>query len=98
MFSYGSGLAATMFSFKILGPTGHIAQAANLDERLEERKFLSPQVETPHEAQIGKRHLSTAATIPTKDRFIIYEAPRPPPTRKPALNLPLLVGIYRRAE
>lgn len=43
MFSYGSGLAATMFSFKIMGNTGHIAAAANLEERLEERKFMSPQ-------------------------------------------------------
>jgi 3-hydroxy-3-methylglutaryl CoA synthase len=27
MFSYGSGLASTLFSFKVAGPTGHIAQA-----------------------------------------------------------------------
>ncbi|KAJ1493811.1 hydroxymethylglutaryl-coenzyme A synthase C terminal-domain-containing protein, partial [Baffinella frigidus] len=43
MFSYGSGLASTLFSMKVMGPTGHIAQAGNLDERLEERKFVTPE-------------------------------------------------------
>eukprot|EP00285_Hemiselmis_virescens_P017387 CAMPEP_0173392420 /NCGR_PEP_ID=MMETSP1356-20130122/19527_1 /TAXON_ID=77927 ORGANISM="Hemiselmis virescens, Strain PCC157" /NCGR_SAMPLE_ID=MMETSP1356 /ASSEMBLY_ACC=CAM_ASM_000847 /LENGTH=492 /DNA_ID=CAMNT_0014350211 /DNA_START=73 /DNA_END=1547 /DNA_ORIENTATION=- len=58
MFSYGSGLAATLFSFSITGPTGHIAAAANLEERLEERKFLSPQefttTLTDRETKYGK--------------------------------------------
>ncbi|EKX44618.1 hydroxymethylglutaryl-CoA synthase [Guillardia theta CCMP2712] len=43
MFSYGSGLAATLYSIQVAGATGHIAQAANLEERLKERKFVSPQ-------------------------------------------------------
>mmetsp|Transcript_21931 Transcript_21931/g.53994 ORF Transcript_21931/g.53994 Transcript_21931/m.53994 type:complete len:527 (+) Transcript_21931:86-1666(+) len=43
MFSYGSGLAATMYYLKIQGNTGHIAAAANLSERLEERKQVSPE-------------------------------------------------------
>eukprot|EP00286_Rhodomonas_abbreviata_P009951 CAMPEP_0181317862 /NCGR_PEP_ID=MMETSP1101-20121128/16696_1 /TAXON_ID=46948 /ORGANISM="Rhodomonas abbreviata, Strain Caron Lab Isolate" /LENGTH=522 /DNA_ID=CAMNT_0023425287 /DNA_START=31 /DNA_END=1596 /DNA_ORIENTATION=- len=43
MFSYGSGLAATMFYFKITGRTSYIAQAANLEERLEERVFVAPE-------------------------------------------------------
>ena len=43
LFSYGSGLAATMFTVKCVGPTGHIAQATNLVERLGARKFTSPE-------------------------------------------------------
>ena len=45
LFSYGSGLASTLFTIKCVGPTGHVAQAANLTQRLESRKFVTPQVQ-----------------------------------------------------
>ena len=58
MFSYGSGLASTLFSLKCVGPTGHIAQAANLRERLDSRKFVTPkefnEALTDRETKYGK--------------------------------------------
>jgi len=42
MFSYGSGLAATMFGLRIRGDISHIVRAVDLRKRLEERVFLSP--------------------------------------------------------
>ena len=41
MFSYGSGLASTLFSIKVMGPTGHIAQAGYLP-LFQPRKFSGP--------------------------------------------------------
>lgn len=43
MFSYGSGLAATMYMISVQGPTSYIAKAANLEERLMERVFHTPE-------------------------------------------------------
>lgn len=41
-FSYGSGLAATMFSLHVVGPVDHIAEKLNLQQRLDERVAVSP--------------------------------------------------------
>jgi hypothetical protein len=58
LFSYGSGLASTLFSIKCVGLTGHIAQAANLQERLDSRVFVSPlefnRVLSDRETKYGK--------------------------------------------
>ncbi|KUM57023.1 hypothetical protein ACN42_g10175 [Penicillium freii] len=43
MFSYGSGLASTMFSFRVKGDTSGIAQQLRLHERLEARIAVSPE-------------------------------------------------------
>ena len=42
MFSYGSGLASSMFSFRIVGSVERIAQAINLQGRLESRVAVHP--------------------------------------------------------
>ncbi|KAJ5193437.1 hypothetical protein N7449_009579 [Penicillium cf. viridicatum] len=43
MFSYGSGLASTLFSFRVKGDTSGIAQQLRLHERLEARMAVSPE-------------------------------------------------------
>jgi len=43
MFSYGSGLAATMFSLHINGKVEQIAKHANVKQRLSQRTEVSPQ-------------------------------------------------------
>ncbi|KAI9847161.1 MAG: 3-hydroxy-3-methylglutaryl coenzyme A synthase [Sclerophora amabilis] len=42
MFSYGSGLASTLFSLKVVGDTSQIRSALNLRERLEARVVADP--------------------------------------------------------
>ncbi|KAJ9481804.1 hypothetical protein VN97_g11655 [Penicillium thymicola] len=43
MFSYGSGLASTMFSLRVKGDTSGIARQLQLHERLEARMAVSPE-------------------------------------------------------
>lgn len=43
MFSYGSGLAATLFSIRCVGDVTHIRDTANVVERLNARKAVSPE-------------------------------------------------------
>lgn len=43
MFSYGSGLASTLFSLRVKGDTSGIAQQLQLHERLEARMAVSPE-------------------------------------------------------
>lgn len=43
MFSYGSGLASTLFSLECTGDTSSIARQANLCERLSKRVFKTPE-------------------------------------------------------
>ena len=43
MFSYGSGLASTLFSLRVKGDTSGIAQQLQLRERLEARTAVSPE-------------------------------------------------------
>jgi len=43
LFSYGSGLAASMFSFKIKKSTAEIAKTLNINERLENRNEFKPE-------------------------------------------------------
>mmetsp|Transcript_30176 Transcript_30176/g.79788 ORF Transcript_30176/g.79788 Transcript_30176/m.79788 type:complete len:478 (+) Transcript_30176:322-1755(+) len=43
MFSFGSGLAATMFTLKVAGDTSHIAEASELELRLKERIQRTPE-------------------------------------------------------
>jgi len=42
LFSYGSGLAATMFSIRVKGSVKKIAQHLNLKDRLASRKVVDP--------------------------------------------------------
>ncbi|KAH8146484.1 uncharacterized protein LAJ45_09430 [Morchella importuna] len=44
LFSYGSGLAASLFSVRINGSTQEISEKLNLLERLEQRRVVEPQV------------------------------------------------------
>eukprot|EP00658_Telonema_sp_P-2_P027867 TRINITY_DN21458_c0_g1_i2.p1 TRINITY_DN21458_c0_g1~~TRINITY_DN21458_c0_g1_i2.p1 ORF type:complete len:308 (+),score=82.09 TRINITY_DN21458_c0_g1_i2:279-1202(+) len=43
MFSYGSGLAATMFNLEIRGDITHIARVCDLQNRLRHRRFYTPE-------------------------------------------------------
>ena len=43
MFSYGSGLASTLFSLKVVGDTSMIAEKADLKNRLDQRVFKTPE-------------------------------------------------------
>ncbi|KXS97208.1 hypothetical protein AC578_864 [Pseudocercospora eumusae] len=44
IFSYGSGLASSMFSLKVKGSTKEIAEKINLHKRLESRRVVAPEV------------------------------------------------------
>jgi hydroxymethylglutaryl-CoA synthase len=44
VFSYGSGLASSLFSLKVTGPTDVIQKTLNLKERLAARRTVAPEV------------------------------------------------------
>jgi hydroxymethylglutaryl-CoA synthase len=44
MFSYGSGLASSMFSFKVNGSTEEIAKELDIQARLDSRRTVAPEV------------------------------------------------------
>ena len=44
VFSYGSGLAASLFSLKVIGPTDVFQKSLDLKEKLAARKTVSPKV------------------------------------------------------
>lgn len=56
MFSYGSGLASTLFSIRCAGDTSHIAERADLDRRLAAREFKTPEEFTETLTQREKRY------------------------------------------
>jgi hydroxymethylglutaryl-CoA synthase len=44
IFSYGSGLASSMFSLRVRGSTKELAEKINLHKRLESRRVVAPEV------------------------------------------------------
>lgn len=44
IFSYGSGLASSMFSLKVVGDTSEMAEKLNLQKRLDARRVVAPEV------------------------------------------------------
>jgi hydroxymethylglutaryl-CoA synthase len=44
VFSYGSGLASSFFSLRVRGSTTEMAEKIRLQERLDSREVVSPQV------------------------------------------------------
>lgn len=44
IFSYGSGLASSMFSLKVVGDTSEMVEKLDLQSRLDARKLVSPEV------------------------------------------------------
>lgn len=44
IFSYGSGLASSMFSLKVVGDTTGMVEKLNLQERLDARRVVAPEV------------------------------------------------------
>ncbi|KAI1624866.1 hydroxymethylglutaryl-CoA synthase [Exophiala viscosa] len=44
IFSYGSGLASSLFSFKVVGDTTEMSDKLNLQERLDARRVVAPEV------------------------------------------------------
>ncbi|KIW97992.1 hydroxymethylglutaryl-CoA synthase [Cladophialophora bantiana CBS 173.52] len=44
VFSYGSGLASSMFSLKVVGDTTEMAEKLNLQKRLDARRVVAPEV------------------------------------------------------
>ncbi|AMD21499.1 HER221Cp [Eremothecium sinecaudum] len=64
LFSYGSGLAASLFSARVVGDINHIVRVLDLDNKLQTRKTQSPE---EYEKAIGlreKAHLQKSF-IPT---------------------------------
>jgi hydroxymethylglutaryl-CoA synthase len=43
LFSYGSGLASSIFSLKVVRPIDHIVEKLNLKARLESRSAVDPK-------------------------------------------------------
>lgn len=43
MFSYGSGMAATMYSLKVNSSVFHISKTANIISKLKERVVYTPE-------------------------------------------------------
>jgi hydroxymethylglutaryl-CoA synthase len=56
MFSYGSGLAATMFNLEIRGDISHIARVCDLKNRLRKRTFHTPEEFTANLLEREKRY------------------------------------------
>lgn len=44
IFSYGSGLASSLFSMKVVGDVSEMAQKVNLQQRLDARRTVAPEV------------------------------------------------------
>lgn len=44
VFSYGSGLASSMFSLKVVGDVSEMSEKLNLDQRLKSRNIVAPEV------------------------------------------------------
>jgi hydroxymethylglutaryl-CoA synthase len=44
IFSYGSGLASSMFSLKVVGDTSEMVEKLDLQQRLESRRVVAPEV------------------------------------------------------
>lgn len=59
VFSYGSGLASSMFSLKVVGDVSEMAAKLNLDERLKARNVVAPQVyEEVSHGEIGPTNIA----------------------------------------
>ncbi|TGZ81396.1 hydroxymethylglutaryl-CoA synthase [Ascodesmis nigricans] len=61
VFSYGSGLASSLFSLKVKGDTTKFAEKLNLTERLASRRIVSPEVydqtcDIRHQAHLQKNY------------------------------------------
>ncbi|EEP82535.1 hydroxymethylglutaryl-CoA synthase [Uncinocarpus reesii 1704] len=70
VFSYGSGLASSMFSLKIVGDVSNIVEKLDLQKRLDARRVVSPQVFDDMCLLREKAHL--------KKDFTSYWQPRGP--------------------
>ena len=57
VFSYGSGLASSMFSVKVIGDTSELKEKLNLHQRLEERNVVSPETYEEYCGLREKAHL-----------------------------------------
>lgn len=89
VFSYGSGLAASLFSLKINGSTEAIAKALNLQERLDARRTVAPEVyeevrailnNDPSTSMLTCNSSATSAKKPIfKNHTLQKEAQKPSP-------------------
>lgn len=71
VFSYGSGLASSMFSLKFLGDVEHLRQTMNIDERLAARRKLHPEEYTE---RLTQRENKYREGVPTTERT--FSAPK----------------------
>ena len=57
-FSYGSGLASSLFSAKVVGDTSYIVEKLDLQNRLDSRRTVAPEVyeEASHHSKPLKLH------------------------------------------
>jgi len=74
LFSYGSGLAATFFSLKIIGSISHIVQKLDLQHRLKSRVVSSLQqfeevMRAREVTHAQKDYIPLGDGTPTKDAF-----------------------------
>ncbi|CAZ83418.1 unnamed protein product [Tuber melanosporum] len=76
LFSYGSGLASSLFSLIVKGSTKELADKLNLKERLEARRVVEPQVydymcELRHQAH-GKKNFIPQGSAETISKGAYY--------------------------
>ncbi|ORZ36841.1 hydroxymethylglutaryl-CoA synthase, partial [Catenaria anguillulae PL171] len=66
MFSYGSGLASSMFSLRVAAPVGHIVKTTDVVNRLKARTVLSPKV-FEEVMELREREHNAKEYVPTGD-------------------------------
>ncbi len=69
MFSYGSGLASSLFSFKVKGSTEEIAKQLDVSARLEGRRVVAPEVYDQVSSPPNYHELSFSVNIPLTYTF-----------------------------
>jgi len=63
IFSYGSGMAATLFSLQITGPVQEIKNKAQIVKRLQQRNFVDPKIFT-HMLSLREKRVTGHSYVP----------------------------------
>jgi hydroxymethylglutaryl-CoA synthase len=100
MFSYGSGLASSLFSFTVKGSTEDIAKKLDIQNRLDNRRVVAPEVYdevrsfdavfvllTAHVTNSSRRCATSVSRLTCRRTTLPRAAPRPSfpaPTTSPA--------------
>jgi hydroxymethylglutaryl-CoA synthase len=96
IFSYGSGLASSMFSLKVRGSTAELAEKLNIHKRLESRRVVAPEVydSVSYICPIDYNFIlwliqcrcATSARKPTSRRITAPRGPWTPSTQAPTTS------------